>query len=278
MGCTKIRSLVQNAGMDHRFRTLTATGLPPHLAALLALGLGWVLTAAGCAGGGTFLSETAPPPTSVHTVLLLPMNFDATPSSHAMAEGVRAVQGEVKRYLESLEREVEHPPLSTVMREWNAVILAADVSGDEDDAVLLEKLAAARAELARRLAERYPADVVAMPTLLVREGRYVGLELTWDGVTRPVPLRQQSQWMGVHRIGGTGSGTSLRVTLFSPEGERFFERYAGMEPTHGYTIAGPARGPGVDITPWPRTDLFEDPEVIEYAVKKGFEPYLAPRE
>lgn len=233
-----------------------------------------VLTLPACAGGPDLLSDAAPPPASVHTVLLVPMNFDATPTGDMMSRGVERVQGQVKRHLEDLGLRVETLRLRRVLRTWNAVLRAAGLSRDDPREVTEQKLLAARGELARRLAAQHPVDVVVMPTVVLRQGEYAGMRLAWDGVTRPVPVESNGEVTMVHGIGGPGMGTSLRATLFTPGGERFFERHVGLEPIHRYVMKG--FGMGGTIRAKARTDLFEDDAIIAEVVQQAFEPYLVP--
>lgn len=235
------------------------------------------LAIGGCGStGAAFLAEGAPPAADVESVLLVPLNFDATPPA-GLARGAEILEVEIGDYLRGSGCEVRRVYLGEVLRHWSAISTATEFVDEESQTLRDDRVEQARAELARRLLATHPADVIAMPTLLIRKGWYTGFELGWDGVNRRVPVEYEpDSMMLVQSISGKGEGTSLRMTLYSRSGEKFFERYAGLEPIVGYYMSGFGTIQGGRIDPRPRTDLFEDPEIIDEAVALSLSPWITP--
>jgi hypothetical protein len=266
-----VRSRLRQNGVMRKGRGFAVPGVGTVVAVLWA-------SVTGCQSVPS-VGESAPPPAEVHTLLLVPMNFDTTPTTTLLARGVDTVQRAVADYLQNdLHRSVEELRLVEVLQHWRLVLKEGGLMEADPKAMSREQIEGLRSALACRLAEAHPADVVLMPTLLIREGTYQGIRLRWDGVTRPVPLRSEhGALMMVQRIGGKGMGTSLRVSLFTPDGRRFFERYVGLEPVWRYAMTGFA-GSGGSIRGYPRDDLFQDAELIQEVVQMAFVPFLEPSE
>jgi hypothetical protein len=248
---------------------------------LWVIALASVSVASGCAGsGGTFIADDAPTGAEIQRVLLLPMNFDATPPTE-LARGVEVLDRKLHSYLVGTGRRVSRPALVEVMREWQQ--LASEVGGfvNDDDKTEVEwdRVEQARCELARRLAIDRLVDAILMPTLLIRQGWYSGIKLRWDGVSRRVPVElEPGSFMETQSIGGEGMGTSLRVTAYTTEGKKFFERFAGLEPIDRFEMGGFGTARGAYVRSYRRTDLFRDAELLEEAIAAGFSPLIAPAE
>lgn len=242
----------------------------------LVLAFGWIALA-GCAGGAAYMDEAAPAATEVRTVLVVPMNFDATPPVH-LVEGVERLEGAITAYLATGGREVARAGLPEVMREWGSIAPASGLASEEG-ALREEQLESARDQLVQRLLAWHPVDAVAMPTLLIREGWFSGNALRWDGAYRPVSIKyERGSLMEVQRISGKGHGTSLRMVLYGRDGSKFFDRYAGLEPILRYTMGGFGSTRGGRIESYTRDDLFQDPAILEEAVALSFSPWIAPSE
>ena len=110
-----------------------------------------------------------------------------------------------------------------------------------------------------------------MPTVLIREGQASGFTLRWDGVVRDFPADDDLGTLVGASMRGKSAGTSLRMTLFTPRGEPFFERYAGLEPIHRIKVLS-MRTYRTEL----RSDLFQDPAIIAESVQLAFSPYLRP--
>ncbi len=240
----------------------------PLLRALLSLGTTLLLP--GCMSGAAFIAEHAPPAASIHTVLIVPMNAGGDPAPPYVS-GAQELERDVVAYVEATGREAERVSSFEVEQRLHAI---ATPSGEGDDAARAERI---RSELARRLAADHPADVIAMPALRVRQGNYTGRMLLWDGASRAVPIETDGNaTMEVHSIAGKGLGTSLRMTILTPDGTRVFERYVGLEPIEQYRMSGVGTVGGVSIQGSHRNDLFRDRELLEEAVTRSFEPLLEP--
>lgn len=246
--------------------------------ALLVGGTVWLVFAFvfACVGGGAWVAEDAPPPAEIQAILVVPMNFDMTPPPE-LQRGTELVQAEVRAYLASTGREVRRASMYDVVRHWRELAEEAGGFTSDDGELLGAELEAAREELARRLAEPTGVDTVAMPTLLIREGYYSGTWMRWDGVSRKVPVQADSL-MEAQSIAGKGEATSLRMSLYAPDGSKFFERYAGLEPLLAWRMSGFGTAQGGRIEGKPRRDLFREPEIIEDAVRLSLEPLIEPPE
>ena len=88
--------------------------------------------------------------------------------------------------------------------------------------------------LVRRVLERSTADAVVVPTLLVREARFEGMNVMWDGVRREAPIDKGGTTRFVLFMNGEDLATSLRVTVYDGTGRKIFERHAGLEPMTRY--------------------------------------------
>jgi len=226
-------------------------------------------------GGGGYVTADAPAPAAIRTVLLLPINFDRVPPPE-LAHGVELTERAVKGYLTGTGREVLTVRLSEVMSVWRDAAAEHGLSDSETGRISPDDVEAARVAVVRRLAVRHPADAVAVPAVVIREGWHTGMSLRWDGVSRRVPVHVAGDsTMEVHSIGGKGMGTSLQVTLYASDGVRFFERFAGLEPVDRYEMSGYGTGVG-SIRSFRRTDLFRDPEIIQNAVRTSFYPAIPP--
>lgn len=215
------------------------------------------------------LSDDAPKSSDFKRVILLPMNFDHTPSP-ALAPGVELMGERIRSYLESRGYEVVTPRMSTTIALWKKC--TKDVGGiaNEDGKELNEeRYGLARAELVRRTVSSFPADGVVAAAIVVREGRYSGRNLRWDGVARRVLFSGESNYP-ILRLNGKAPGTSLRTSVFDREGRNIFERYVGLETMIRFELNH------VNVEGVPRDDLFLDEALIEEGIAMSFQPWLLP--
>jgi hypothetical protein len=235
-------------------------------------------TIAGClAIPSVLVAENAPDPSTIESVFLLPLNFDSTPP-HILLRGTEVVERELITYLESTGREVLQIKLRDLLRYWRKVVAETEGLSRANianvDPALFE---AAHSDLIRLLMEHHSADAVAMPALAVRQGYFNAMILAWDGVRRRVTVvNEKGSTVMVNRMSGKGAGTSLHMTLFTPQGEQFFERYAGIEPTISYTLGGFGSAGGGQIRGHEREDLFRDTAIVQDAVALSFSPFFKP--
>ena len=225
----------------------------------------------------SFAVEHAPPATSIERVLLIPMNFDRAPPTRALVRGTERVQADAKAYLEELGLEVQMPRLIDVMRQWHRASKETGL-GKEATTDQYALVARTHAALVRGLAQKHEVDLVALPTIVVREGNLVGLELQWDGVTLPVPREGTADVHFVYSMAGKAPALSLRTALYRPDGMLFFERYCGLEPLEKLVISGSdgvaVRAGRTSVASRPRDDVLEDAARIREAVVMAFSPYL----
>ena len=214
------------------------------------------------------LTRDAPNPQELHSLLLLPLNFDAAPAPR-LVHGTEILEAKLARFLSESGFDVQQLRLSAVTQDWRAS--QNEVGGLESTrrGKLDEKrYGIARVTVVRRALARKPADAAIVPTLLVRQARYDGRDLRWDGVVRDVPLDMSGTTRALAFARGTMPATSLRVSLYDRSGAKLFERYVGLEPL-GRIVTSQDR--------WelkPRTDLFEDDPLLDSAVRMAFEPWM----
>jgi len=239
----------------------TGVGFALLTASLLALGCGGIT-------GVRYPLPDAPKSTDFRRVVLLPMNFDYAPSPQ-LAAGVEVVSERLRSFLRAQGYEVVEPLMSSTLAVWKKCTEEfGGLSGDSGKSLDEESYEKARSELARRAIESLSADGLVASTVLVRKGRYYGEDLSWDGVSRPVPIDADRSTRAFFALRGSSSGTSLRTSVFDRTGRLIFERFVGLEPIHGYQIVGDRFEPVV------RTDLFQDEEIIQGGIALSFDPWL----
>ncbi len=215
------------------------------------------------------LIDGAPKSSDFKRVVLLPMNFDHAPHPQ-LAPGVELMGERIRSYLEARGYEVVSPRMSTTLALWKTSTEAVGGIADEDGIKLNdERYREAQAELVRRTLESLPADGVISAAILIREARYSGQYLHWDGVRRPVAFSGKTNHAILY-LKGKAPATSLRTRVFDGKGRNIFERYVGLEPTlrveleySRYRIV-------------PRSDLFHDDVLIEEGISLSFQPWLLP--
>jgi len=217
------------------------------------------------------ISDKAPPRGEIQSVLIVSMNFEVAPTSARMVRGIQMVETAVARYLGSLDLRVKRTKFSETLELWRSALEATGAADTDLKKLTDSQIASARAELASRLADRYPNDLVAMPTVLIREGQVSGFTLRWDGVVRDFPADDGLGRLVGASMRGKSAGTSLRMLLFTPRGEQFFESYTGLEPIHRIKVMS-AQTYRTEL----RSDLFQDPAIIADSVQMAFRPYLQP--
>lgn len=234
------------------------------------------LTMSSCAGTpkDLFLTETLPPVDQIKTAVLMPLNFDHTANA-SLQDGLKKLQLELATQLNAAGIETIEPRMSTVMGTWRMLVKQANgESSTSNTALSGPNYLAAREELAKRMLKAHPADMVVMPTLLFREGRYSGTRLKWDSVKRPVVMTERATGASTAMIKGKDRATSVRITLFDREGHRVFERHGGIEPMTRYSMNDAFYFSEFQMKSKLRDDLFEDPWMITDGVRIALEPWL----
>ena len=237
----------------------------------------FVLVAVSCLAAGCalfaepfHLSDDAPKSSDFETVVFLPMNFDHLPRP-ALAQGAERMGDEILDYLEASGYQVVVPRMSSTLALWGECVdHVGGITTGSGEALDQERYDGARSELVRRTLESLPAHGVISATVLVREGRYSGRKLRWDGVGRTVSIDMGDSNLPVAYLNGTDAATSLRTSVFGRRGQKIFERTVGLEPLHRYQVEYP-RLKAVE-----RTDLFQNEALIEEVIALSFQPWLVP--
>jgi len=211
-----------------------------------------------------YLDVDAPKSSDFERVVLLPMNYDSSPRPE-IAAGLDLVGEQMREFLEARGYDVITPRMALWKASSDEVGGILHPDGKSLDKARYER---ARSEFVRRVLGSFPAEGVIAGTVLLRKGRYRGLTLRWDGVTRPVPIRTENSTRAGFDLRGNGVGTSLRTSVFDQDGNVFFERYVGLEPIDGYEMFVS------HYDSWRRKDLFLDETLIREAVEVSFQPWL----
>lgn len=118
---------------------------------------------------------------------------------------------------------------------WQEVVTELDASGTP------LAFHAASVRFARRLAQRTDYQRLLMPSLVVRSARVNGQRAYWDGVRRPLPLRDPAPTGMIPEISrdpltastfglrGQVAAASLHVRILSPAGEPLYDGIAGLD-------------------------------------------------
>lgn len=216
------------------------------------------------------LSSDAPKSGDLKRIVLLPINFDSSPPP-LIAPGVEVMGERILLFLEARGYEVVLPRMSTTLALWKACTRdVGGISKQGGKGLDIDRYNEARSHLVRRTLESVSADAVVAVTVMVREGRYTGTKLRWDGVSREVPINTEATTHAVMMLRGEAAGTTLRTSVFDAKGRLIFQRYVGLEPVNAYKIVGNKYRPII------RKDLFQDEPLLEEAVALSFEPWMSP--
>lgn len=224
------------------------------------------LAVVGCARP-YYLAPDAPPGRQLSTLLVLPFNFDQTPPD-TWAAGLDRLSEQVGSYLAATGRRVERVGPTEVLPVWQEAL--DSVGGLLGPGGVFDpgRYEAARAQLTRRLAAGRGADAVVLPSVITRLAQVDSRsQLKWDGVTRRIPLEIHGAEPDL-RLSGSFRASSLRVTVFDPQGRRLFERIRGLEPLEVVTLDG------TDTVYAERSDLFRDEALLHREVRVVFEPFI----
>lgn len=229
------------------------------------------LLASGCSltPRSYHLAEDASRSTEFRRLSLLPMNVDRTPIA-VLAPGAELMGERIRSHLEAKGFQVVAPPMSKTLEIWKQCV--ADVGGlthESGEMLDPERYARARSELARRTLESYPADGVVASAVVLRDARYSGDKLAWDGVMRPALVDISESNRALIQFRGHELGISLRTSVFDREGRNIFERYVGLEPLRRFRV----KDGRMQVAN--RTDLFQEEAIIAQGVTLSFEPWLS---
>jgi hypothetical protein len=251
----------------------------PHAA---LLGLLVTCSLLGCAGGSPYLVEDPPTLQELRTLLVLPVNFDSTAAQQHITpalfnRGVRQLSKLVADYVESARHGTKPLGRKEVEPAWRSAVEEVGGITDASGRTLLEgPYEAARVGLVRSLLARHGGDGVLMTGLFVREGRYNGQHLRWDGALRKVRLKQSNNQAYISNVSGGDLATSVRIAVYDGRGRKVFEQYGGLEPIREYRYVGG----GVmeystgSMTSRNRTGLFQDEALLRDGVRIAMTPLI----
>jgi hypothetical protein len=216
------------------------------------------------------LAEGAPTSAEFRRLVLLPLNFDRSPSPQ-LALGVEEMGERMRGYLEQRGFEVVSPAMSSTLAVWRQCEQqVGGLAAGEGREVDIDRYESARSELVRRVLEAISADGVVAGAVMIREAQYSGQFLRWDGASRRVSIDMGNTNMPVLALRGKDAGTSLRTSVFDRSGRKIFERYVGMEPMRSYKV----KYPRVQVVE--RRDLFQDEALLDEVVQLSFQPWMPP--
>lgn len=206
-----------------------ANGTRPQavIRAVLPLALGSAFVLASCSLPPRHEYELVPGEAykpNLQRVLLAPIN-EAAEVPRGLDKGQQAVFALVREYLKAQGLEVETPQTSAFRRAKNGAEDSAQresMSLSEDNVLREVGLPDLISGIAERLESN--ADLVVVPTMVLRRGELRGKSMRWDGVRRSV---ETTQAMG--KWSGTGSGASLHVAVFKADGTPVFSGYGGLD-------------------------------------------------
>jgi hypothetical protein len=201
--------------------------------------------------------------------MLFPLNT-VVPVPSGLEPGVDSVEIELRRYLESHERRVQAPAPRDAHAAWLAAAqaLKAEVG---DSGMSFE--GAARV-LARQLAGAHRFDALVLPWIALRPAKVRGRSVTWDGVTRTLRVVNPSgRSLGfLEDFQAQAAVPSIRVAVFSAQGEKIFEGAGGLDLVHALSVEG--EPPRIDARPRPRSEIFSDRAPIREGIAVAFDPLL----
>jgi len=215
----------------------------------------------------------------VQRFLLVPANL-VVALRPELEGGIEPVQAEIAAYLEQQGRAVERISLPDARRVWEQSVSELAASGTELD------FPKAAESFARKLGDGRDFQALVIPSLLLQKVvvRHRGAE--WDGVERRIrvvnlPHRSAGRTSDV-LVDGLASGSlnaamavsSLHVMVFTREGRRIFEGRGGLEFLQDVDLAKVTESFHFEIKP--RSDVFQDREILREAVEVALTPYLPP--
>lgn len=207
----------------------------------------------------------------VDNIMVLPLNLTfAMPTEIEGASG--RVFAELGRYFAARQRQAVTVSVIDANRLWAASIVEVEASAPET-----RGYEAAMSVLARRLGASGDFDAIVVPDLVFRDARLSRRTAEWDGVKRTfrmvnAPSSLDDSVIRTMSFGGSTSGVSVRVRVYTPTGTSVFEGYGGIDLIHQVNLADMTRKRRYQVEV--RPDLLEDVELIRNAIAQAFLPYF----
>jgi len=235
----------------------------------------WLLLALALVGAGLVGCASQPdaaPIPKPRVVLLAPTSFDPRLEPR-LGPGVAIVDELLGHALWAGDVEV-HTGRGPAFRDaWLLAARASAALGVSEGGIAPDRHDGTVRALVQALqAEGERFDALVIPYLTVRPGVVNGQSVSWDGVTRRLPLeyRNRDSMFLVVRRGIQAPCTSLRVIAYDARGNRLFERLGGLEVANRMRIEDDGRRRS-----WSeRSDLFRDPQALRDGVQVALAPLL----
>lgn len=230
--------------------------------------LGILVLMVGCAGGAT-VAVAPKGPQHPERVILAPVSFNQN-VPELLEPGVPVLAEEIEWYLRQRGCDVATPSLAAFDDLWKQSGSEIGTLYDEEGKLQQDRFDAAVGALVAALRRRGESfDALVLPYLHLRQGRFRGKSVTWDGVRRKLQIEYAHH--DVVQVGfdrGTTPVTSVRILVYDADGSKQLDSYGGLELTLEMKISGDF------YHLFQRTDLFEDPEPLRDGVRVAFEPYF----
>jgi hypothetical protein len=224
-----------------------------------------------CLAGCVTHPDALPGP-KPRAVLIAPTSVDQR-LPEPLRAGVPLLQQMISQMLWAQDLRVDAPTLPEFAALWEEAERAAAVAGGLADGGAAPRRDVAVRELLdglRARGERF--DALLVPYLTVRPGVVTGQSVSWDGVTRRLPLeyRHRDVRFLVVRRRVEAPCTSLGVVAYDARGERLFERIGGLEVAKRMWVSDDGHRRRWED----REDLFQDQRALQSGVEVALEPLL----
>lgn len=202
----------------------------------------------------------------VERFLMLPLNV-AVSLPEEFEKSVPRVSEQMLRYIESHGRQVDSISAYEGHQLWIQSVKQAGVASR-----LVAGFDSAVVALTKQLAKTRSFDAVVMPSLVFRKAQLSRRTASWDGVKRRIRIVSYRKSDSIIRTLSFGDGTitavSLHIFVFSSDGIRVFESFAGIEVAHEVAVF--EREYQFEL----REDLLDDDDVLRDGIALAFDPYL----
>jgi hypothetical protein len=167
-------------------------------------------------------------------ILIAPLNVGLHMPSE-LDDHADPVWQELLRYVETRGVKTATISAQDAQRLWHEVVLEIQHSGTSP------AFHTATAQFARRLAEQTDFDRLLLPSLVVRSARVNGRRAYWDGVRRPLPLRDAAPSGMIPELStdpitasafglrGQVAAASLHIRILGPDGVSVYDGIAGLD-------------------------------------------------
>lgn len=216
-----------------------------------------------------FLAAGERGPSQPTSFLVAPLDLGRS-VPEPLAQGLPVLFEEILAYL----RARGHPVVALDDREfaalWSASSLRVGGLSVGTAELLRERFGLAVRELLSQLERRGLGsfDALLIPNLAFRNVEFEGTGAEWDGVYRRLPLRNRPRRFMVDHVAGATTALSLRLRVYSRDGEKRFESYGGL--ALAYQVDLEAGGSRPEL----RADALLDQRQLREGIALAFHPFL----